>query len=154
MEATKKATQSSEEQSSIKTRLRTIAEAIGKTLWDSARRLVHFMWEGLWDGVVSITSLILVVFSNFLLFEFEEWIITVYVLLFTGLFIRLIIPKQPWGYILIILGGFLDYILSLTVFHWVILLLDTILVGSTITNLYGTYEEASKEYEKQNNKTA
>ena len=151
MEAMKKATQSSEERPSIQTRLRTTAEMIGRTLWNYTRRVGHFLWEGLWDGVVSITSLILVVFSNFLLFEFEEWIITVYVLLFTGLLMRLIIPKKPWGYIIIILGGLLDYVLSLTVFHWLILLFDTILVGSTITNLYGMQEEISKEHQKQNN---
>jgi hypothetical protein len=88
--------------------------------------------------------MILVGFSNFLLFELEEWIITVYTLLIIGLVLRLIMPKKPLGYLLITLGGFLDCILSLTVFHWFILLLDVILVGSTMTNLYGVYEDTSK----------
>ncbi len=143
MEKMKKAAKESGKRPPLQARLRTTIGTTGRAFRNSSKKLGCFLWEGLWDGLVSMASLILVVFSNFLLFKFEEWIITVYSLLFIGLILRLVMPKRPWGYLFIILGGFLDYILSLTVFHWFILLLDTLLVGSTITSLYGVYEETS-----------
>ncbi len=143
MEAIKKKAQDDKEPSSLLEDLKAIGKKSIDFLISLFRRIGYFTWEGLWNGSISMVSLILVVAFNFLFFKFEEWIITVYLLLFVGLVLRFAKPKGQWGHVFILLGGGLDYLLSLSVFHWFILLLDTVLIGSTITSAYGLYERES-----------